>query len=395
MRITIDVRLLSRGSASGIEEYTRNLLRAMMTIDNNNDYTFFYNGLRKKPLECQVSGIKYQVIDWKIPNKLFDLSSRFLSWPKIDSLIKSDLVFSPHFNILKVKKTPRVITFHDLSFIHHPYFFSWKQKFWHWLQNIKKQARQTEKIIAVSEFTKNDLVNTLGIKPEKIEVIYSGISEEFKTVDELKGYGHRPTVEESKKQNSSTRPYILYLGTLEPRKNVEAVIRAFNLLKTKPDFGDFRLILAGRPGWLYDNILKEASRSPFKNDIVFLGAVSGKDRVRLYSGAKVFVYPSFFEGFGFPPLEAQACGCPTVVAQRAALPEILGQSALFVDPWRVEEVAAAIEFLVNDPKLRREIIETGFLNAKRFNWQNSAEKTLKLFNSIVRTHLNNSSLVRC
>ncbi|MEK9186562.1 MAG: glycosyltransferase family 1 protein [Patescibacteria group bacterium] len=402
MRITIDIRLLAKGGASGIEEYTRNLTSSLLSVDRVNDYSFFYNGFKKAPIS-QFSALsssrhlsdnileggippaagEYPIVDWKIPNKILDFSSHFLNWPKIDSLIKTDLFFSPHFNILSVKKTPRVITFHDLSFIHHPYFFSIRQKFWHWLQNVKKQAQSATQIIAVSEFTKTDLINVFGIPAEKIKVIYSGISEEFKfvTSDHRQGgAGQRPPPQRDKQ---ATRPYILYLGTLEPRKNVEAVIRAFNILKTKPDFRNFQLILAGRPGWLYGNILKEAAHSPFQKDIVFLGAVRSAERADLYRNASVFVYPSFFEGFGFPPLEAQACGCPVVASLRTSLPEILGDSALFIDPWRVEETAAAIEELIGNQEKRRELIQAGFKNIQRFRWEKTTAATLEVFKTIV------------
>lgn len=373
MQILFDIRLLGRGGMSGIEEYTRNLLYALLETDKINNYSLFYNGLRKQPLDLrfQVPSSKFQVLDWKIPNKLFDFSSRFLNFPAIDRFIKTDLIFSPHFNILKSQKAPRVITFHDLSFLHHPQFFSRKQRFWHWLQDIKKQAQEAEKIIAVSEFTKSDLVNLLGISPEKISVVYSGISEEFGKIAAPRQSGAR----------NDAKPYILYLGTLEPRKNVPAIIRAFNILKNEPVFKDWQLIIAGRPGWLYKQILKEAQRSSYRDDIIFRGAVRAEDRVSLYNLARVFVYPSFLEGFGFPPLEAQACGCPVVVSDRTSLPEVVGKSALLINPWKVEELESAIKELALKNSLREKLINAGFKNVERFKWEKTAEQTIAVFNN--------------
>lgn len=369
MQILFDVRLLGRGGTSGIEEYSRNLLHALLALDKTNQYTLFYNGLRKKPLNLNLPEV-----DWHLPNKLLDFSARFLDFPRIDNYVKTDLIFSPHFNILSVDKTPRVITFHDLSFLHHPDFFSWKQKFWHWLQNIKKQAQQAERIIAVSEFTKGDLVNLLGIPPEKISVIYSGISEEFCKI--ASGSALAMTAGETRNDG---RPYILYLGTLEPRKNVPAIIRAFNLLKQKPVFNDWQLVIAGRPGWLFNSIVKEAAASPYGEDIIFRGAVNSEERVSLYNLARVFVYPSFFEGFGFPPLEAQASGCPVVVSDRASLPEIVGESALLVNPWKIEDLASAIEQAAINDQLRGKLIKMGQENVKRFVWSKAAKETLEVF----------------
>lgn len=373
MKILIDARLLSNGGTSGIEEYTRNLLSNLWQIDQKNEYQLFYNGLRKLPIthNSQLITNNYGLIDWKIPNKLLDFSTRFFRFPAIEDFIKTDLIFSPHFNILTTKKIPRVITFHDLSFLHHPQFFSWKQKFWHWMQNVKTQAQAADKIIAVSEFTKSDLVNIFGIQPEKIEVIYSGISDSFGKI----------ASSVSRRTRNDDKPYILYLGTLEPRKNVAAIIRAFNILKREPAFQDWQLILAGRPGWLYQNIIKEAGRSLYKKDIIFLGPVRAEERVSLYNSARVFVYPSFFEGFGFPPLEAQACGCPVVVSDRTSLPEVVGRGALLINPWKIEELANAIKEAAANQILRARLIKEGKANAKRFTWKKSAEETLKIFQS--------------
>ena len=368
MKILADARLLARGEVSGIEGYTRNLFNSLLAADKENEYWFFYNGFKKRLLNSQVSIGSSRVINWRIPNKIFDFSSRFLGWPDLGARFKADIVFSPHFNILAGRTAPRVITFHDLSFLHHPDFFSWRQRFWHWLQNIKKQAKVAEKIIAVSEFTKNDLINTLGVPPEKIKVVYSGITEDF-----------RPIVGQ---QSPLPNPYILYLGTLEPRKNVLALIKAFNVLKSESAFKDFKLILAGRRGWLYDSMLKEASHSFYKQDIIFWGPVSHEEKIRLYSFARVFVYPSFFEGFGFPPLEAQACGCPVIVADRTSLPEIMGQSAVLVDPWKTSDMFEAIKKILLDTHFREKLILAGLENIKRFSWQNTARATISIFKSL-------------
>src|SRR3989344_6200885 len=234
MQILADIRLLGRGGVSGIEEYTRNLLTSLLTADKSNSYTLFYNGLRSKPLNFQT-----KIINWRIPNKLFDMSTRFLGWPAIDKIVKTDLVFSPHFNILKTAKAPRIVTFHDLSFLHHPYFFSRRQRFWHWLQNSRAQAREATHLIAVSEFTKRDLVESLGIPEKKISVVYSGVGKEFQPVLKAR-------LAEFRKARGLERPFLLYLGALEPRKNIPAIIRAFAALKRKREFGDLRLVLAGR-----------------------------------------------------------------------------------------------------------------------------------------------------
>ncbi|MDP1719233.1 MAG: glycosyltransferase family 1 protein, partial [bacterium] len=147
------------------------------------------------------------------------------------------------------------------------------------------------------------------------------------------------------------------------------------------DFPDWQLVIAGRLGWLYSQVLKEARNSPYAADIIFLGGVESEERVSLYNSARVFVYPSFFEGFGFPPLEAQASGCPVIVANRTSLPEVLGDSALYVDPWKAGDLADQIRRLAGDARLRSELVARGIENAKKFDWRDSAAATIKLFHS--------------
>jgi len=391
MRIIIDVRLLSKGGSSGIEEYTRNLVSSIVEHDTENEYTLFYNGWRKVPITCQLDGRpidKCRVVSKSIPNKLFDATSRFLNWPKVEDLARFDpgvkaattpgstAVFSPHFNILSTN-LPHIITFHDLSFLHHPDFFSRKQRVWHWLQNYKKTAAQAARIIAISEFTKHDLVNLLGVPPEKTSVIYSGIHPSFRPLPP-----DSPELAEFKNKYKLTAPFVLYLGTLEPRKNVPALIRAFDILKQNPAHRDLELVLAGPVGWLADEVFREARQARARAQIRFLGHLKAEDRVLLYNASSVFAFPSFFEGFGFPPLEAQACGVPVVASNRTSLPEILGTSAKLINPWRVGDIAGALEELLTPGAERERAIQEGIKNASRFTWAEAAKKTIEVYNKI-------------
>jgi len=372
-KILFDARLLIKGGASGIEGYTRSLLHTLLSIDKEHKYELFYNGFRKVPLtEFLERGAL--VHDWRIPSKFFDASSKFLNWPKVDEVIETDLVFSPHFNILKLAHAPRVMTFHDLSFIHHPDFYSFRKNFWHWLQSCKEQAQEASKIIAMSDYTAADIAATFAIPHEKIVRVYSGINPMFHEISS-DGEQFRMFIQE----RNLRKPFLLYLGTVEPRKNVPAVIRAFNLLKTLPELGEHELIIAGAYGWLYKETLREAGHSPYRGDIRFLGQVTDEERVFLYNLASVFVYPSFFEGFGFPPLEAQACGTPVVASNRTSLPEILGDSALLVDPWRVRDLADAIQTVLTKSRTQTSLRRRGLKNAARYTWKRSAAETIHVF----------------
>ena len=376
MRILIDVRVIGRGGASGIEEYARELVTTLLTVDHANEYILFTNSFRRKdPLpESWRTNPRVRIVNWHIPNKLLDASVRLFGVPAIDRLIPADIVFSPHFTILKAARAPRIITFHDLAFLHHPNFFRLRQRFWHWLQDYRRQAREAAHLISVSEFTKHDLIESLGIPEKKISAVRSGVSPRFRPLTKAD-----PELEQFKKRRGLTFPFILSLGTLEPRKNVAATIRAFTLLKRENRFADLRLVIAGRRGWLYRNILREAASSPAHGHIIFLGPVAPHERVFLYNLASVFVYPSFFEGFGFPPLEAQACGTPVVVADRTSLAEVVGDSGIRVNPWRTEALADALRALLTEEALHRTLKEKGLANARGFTWENAAERTLRLF----------------
>ena len=375
MRILADIRLLGKGGASGIEEYTRSLLGTLLEIDRKNEYLFFYNGFSKiaEPIDLK-NFPNAEIANWKIPNKLFDFSARFLNWPKLDDYFGADVVFSPHFNVLGAgKRAKRVITFHDLSFIHHPDFFSRRQHLWHKLQDYKRRALQADRVIAVSDFTKNDLIRTLGVSPEKTRTIYSGVSDSFKPLPAADG----ALRDFLAKKGIASAPYLLYLGTIEPRKNIIAVIRAFNEIKSDSRLSDRKLVLAGGRGWLYKEVLETAENSPYKDDILFFGKVAPEERKFLYNGAEVFVYPSFFEGFGFPPLEAMACGTPVVVSNRSSFPEIIGDSAPMIDPWRADELSAMIKSVLLDGDFRRALVAAGLRRAAEFNWRKTARETLE------------------
>lgn len=379
MRILFDIRLLGRGGTSGIEEYTRQLFTHLVALDQKNQYVLFYSGFKKEPLpQSWIEQPNVSVIDWHLPNRLLDASMRFLRTPAVDTATRTDLVISPHFNFLHTRRAPRIITFHDLSFIHHPDFFSRRQRFWHALQDYRRQAREAHHLIADSAFTKYDLVSSLGIPEEKITMIHPGVDAEFIA---LPVSDPRPA--EFRTRHTLPFPFLLFLGTLEPRKNILTVIRAFNLLKQSPAMRDMRLVIAGQPGWLYRTILGEAARSPYHSHILFWGNVAHHDKLYLYNLAEAFVYPSFFEGFGFPPLEAQACGTPVVVSDRTSLPEVAGEGARFVNPWRVDELAERLKEILTNPSVHADLRTKGFVNAARFSWKRTAEKMFALISHVI------------
>ncbi|MDP2736262.1 MAG: glycosyltransferase family 1 protein [bacterium] len=379
MKIGIDIRTLMDARYSGVSEYAFNLISEILKLDNKNNYQLFYNCFGDCLNIPEFFGKKVKVIKYNYPNKILNyLFFKFFNYPKIDKELDVDIFFMPHINFIGLSSGSKsLLTIHDLSFLKYPEFFSWRKNFWHKMINVKRLIKRFDCVVAVSENTKRDIIELCGVDENKIKVIYAGVGEEFrKSADE------RKLVEVKSKYNLPDK-FILYLGTLEPRKNVDGIIRAYNEIRNKNHALDnIKLVIAGGRGWKSDNIYKEWERSKFKDDIKFLGYVDSKDKPYLYNLAGVFVYPSFYEGFGFPPLEAMASGLPVIASYAASLPEVTGDAALMVDPHNINDIARATREILTDENLKNKLIERGLLRAKNFSWENTARKYLEILNNL-------------
>jgi glycosyltransferase involved in cell wall biosynthesis len=374
MTIGIDIRFLAKGARTGIEEYTLNLLSRLLSLDKSIKFKLFYNAFNKVALDFDWLKLpNVELAEFRLPNRfVFDPLAKFIKLPKIDRLLGgADIFFGPHFLLSPIsKKCKKIITFHDLSFEYFPEFFSWRKRFWHYSLNPYQRTREVDKIIAVSQSTKDDLVDLYGLPEEKIRVIYSGVGGEFKRVS-------AEECEKIKKKYNLPDKFILYFGTIEPRKNVFGLIKAYEIWRQKNKAAGFALVVAGQRGWLYSDVLSAVRHSLYSKDIIFTGFVEPADKVYLYNLASLFVYPSFFEGFGFPPLEAMACGVPAITSFTSSFPEVVGNAALMVDPYNFEEIAWAINEVLTDNNLRQDLIKDGLAQAKGFSWDKCAQETLE------------------
>ena len=405
MTIGIDIRVLAKGTRTGIEEYVLNLLPRLLPLDKKVKYKLFYNAFRKVELDYPWLNLpNVELCEFKIPNRLFFASARYLGQPKIDRFLEGiDIYFNPHFFVAPVSSRCRkIITFHDLSFEHHPQLFSYRKILWQkFLMNTRQEARKADKIMADSFSTKEDLVKIYKIDPTKIEVVYLGVSKDFKLFKK-----DNTQLKKVRKKYNLPRSFILYFGTIEPRKNLILVIKAFEALKEEftphlsrigrlgdrlnvshlsskgAGFTDLKLVIAGAKGWLYKDIFKKVKNSKYKEDIIFTGFIDDKDKPYLYNLANIFVYPSFFEGFGFPPLEAMACGTPTIVSNASSLPEIVGNGAIMIDPYNVDELTFAIRKVLEDKDLQSDLIKKSLKQAKKFNWDKTAKEVLGIFKDL-------------
>ncbi len=390
MNIGVDIRPLLEKERSGVGEYLYQLLDAFFRIDKENQYFLFYNSWKKVdgllPSEWEnFSNVKFCGFRW--PNKVLNFCIKFFGWPKIDKLIleskiknrksKIDTFFIPNLNFIALSPGVRkILTVHDLSFERYPKFFSWKRRFWHWFIHPRKLIHGCDKVIAVSENTKRDLVELYKVAPAKIEVIYSGAIERLR----VKNYELEVEIELVKKKYNLPENFILFLGMLEPRKNIEGLIRAFEILKQsyKPQVSSYKLVIVGPRGWGYKNILEKIEHSPVRGEIKLIDYIPPEEKFAFYKLAKLFIYPSFYEGFGFPPLEAAATGTPVIISATASLPEIMSDAALMIDPYNPAEMAKAMAECLTDENLRMALIEKDKKQAEKFGWEKCAAETINL-----------------
>jgi glycosyltransferase involved in cell wall biosynthesis len=379
MKIGIDIRTLMDSQFSGVSLYTSNLIKAILASDKKNEYKLFYNSFSDLSGNMpKFSGANVSTVYSRWPNKIFNYAlQKGLKYPKINKKIGVDLFFMPHINFIALSSNCRsVITVHDLSFLRYPAFFSRRKNLWHKLINVKKILNRFDTIIAVSENTKKDIIELAGIDEKKINVIYSGLGEEYRRVEDVQ------KLNDIRSKYGLPAKFILFLGTIEPRKNISGIIKAFEIMRDENEnLQDHYLVIAGARGWKSDDALNDFQNSRYKENIKFIGYVAETDKPVLYSLAGLFVYPSFYEGFGFPPLEALACGCPTITGNGSCLPEILNNAAILVNPFNAKEIAVSMVNVLVDDKYKKNTIINSYSVKVRYNWQISAKKYLDVFNA--------------
>lgn len=385
MRIGIDVRCFADGRRTGVEEYALGFLEGLFTMDERNEYILFFNSFKNR--EVDFSWLKkYPNVTLKkfnYPNKILNLFFWYLRWPKIDQMVGgTDIFFMPNINFASFsQKTKLILTVHDLSFERYSQTFSWKRRGWHFFVNPKAMCLKAHRVLSVSQSTAQDIAQLYGINKDKIKVIYNGLPEKFKVLN-------RNDINLIRVKEKYGLPYkfILYLGTIEPRKNIVAIVRAYNKFqKNAIKHGDeeaqkYKLVIAGSDGWLSDKIFDEIRRSKYKNNIIFAKFIKEEDKEYVLNLASLFVYPSFFEGFGFPPLEAMASGVPTIASNNSSLPEIVGDGGIMIDADKPDEIYFAMREILNDGKLRERLISSGSMQAQKFSWKKAAEDFLKMIN---------------
>ncbi len=367
----------------GSAEYAYQLLAALNKIDKKNNY-FVYLPVDPTPdMPKETESWGYIVFSSK---KLWTLAG--LSKKLAEDKNRLDVFFSPtHYLPITNKKS--VISILDVSYLKFPKLFKtkdlYKLKIWG-----KLSIKKAKKILTISEASKSDIIKYYGLKSDKIEVVYPGI----KKASSVKGKGL--SMEELKKKFGIKGDYILFVGTLQPRKNIVRLIEAFSMVvqkyspsdppaggesgnqfSTSSNNNELQLVIVGKKGWQYEQILDAPSKFNVSDRVLFLESVSDGDLPVLYKHAKMFILPSLYEGFGLPVLEAMQYGCPVITSNVSSLPEAGGDAALYVDPENVNDIKEKMGRLLNDEKLRKDLIEKGKHQIKKFSWEKSARQTLR------------------
>lgn len=378
MKIAVDARCLLEKQISGVGEYALNILSR---FSNQGEITLFSNATKHHLDAGQISAAGFsgfKTVQTRIPNKLFNLSQSFgLAIPDlIAGVSAADSFWLPNLNFFKTKR-PYTVTVHDLSYEIYPELFSLRMRLWHRSINPAHLLKKAKKVIAVSENTATDLKKFYGLAASQINVIHSGIGPEF--------FVHGPTNREViRKKYNLPEKFILYLGTIEPRKNIGGLIEAFEIMKRRSGgrLKDLGLVIGGGNGWLYKKILDQINKSPERPSIKLLGYIDRTDRPGVYQAASMFVFPSFYEGFGFPPLEAVASQVPVVSSFAGSLGEILDKTASLIDPYNINQLAAAMAETLASPPSQAELTKRAKIVREKYSWARTAEQTWQTISSL-------------
>jgi len=360
--LLIDGRALLEPAGGGVFEYARRMTEALKASGRFDCRVWANAWHAEKPPFVDVLTRR--------PNKLLHASMRFAGRPTVSAMagMEPSALWMPNAHFAPAEPgVPLVLTVHDLSYELYPEFFSIKQRLWHRAVDPRSLARRASSVLAVSETTKRDVIERWGIPPDRVTVTLEGVSSSDAP--------DRAALEGARTRFRLPERFILHVGALEPRKNHLGLLDAYHQLRPLSRFNGLGLVLAGPPGWNNAAILRAIRQSPYRSDIRLLGYVSEPERAALYRLASVFAFPSFYEGFGLPPLEAMAAGLPVVASHAGALGEVVGDAGILTDPYRPSELGDALAAVLDSPSLSDLYSERGRKRAARFDWAACAKKT--------------------
>ncbi len=378
MKIAIELQPCLK-NRSGVGVYTYELSKRLQAYEQIELQGDVFNFLERNDLKQDLMGIDFN----KETCKLFPYGVYRRIWHylpiKYNQLFKREAQLTHFFNFIVPPRIEGKVmnTIYDLTFEFYPETMDKRN-----LRRIKRDLayslERPDKIITISEATKQDMIQHLRVDPSKIEVIYCGV--DFKHFNEA-----RNNSQSVREKYQLPDQYILYIGTLEPRKNIETLIEAFKRFKIEGDKSnaEIKLVLAGKKGWLYEGIFKKIQELGLEDDVVDLGYIDEIDKPALYQMAQCFVFPSIYEGFGIPVIEAMAAGTPVITTNVSSLPEVAGEAGLLVDPKDTIAIAESMYQLTTNEAKKQELIQKGYTQAQKFSWETSAEKLYRVYKELL------------
>jgi len=372
VRIAFDATAIPPNRA-GAGVYIYSLVKALAAIDSENQYLIFAK--TEHIQEFQITQPNFEFVS--VPNYTV---LRRMAWeqtalPGEVWRRKIDLLHSPHYTMPFAPPCRTIVTFHDMTFFSMPELHGRGRRLF-FPAVMRQSSRRADRLISVSESTRQDMIRLLELPPKKIAVTPLAASQVFRVppaaevADVCKRYGLIPG------------RFLLYVGVLEPRKNVPHLLEAYSRIAQR--FPDVPLVIAGKKGWMYEAIFERVSSLKLESRVHFPGYVAEEDLPGLYHGARAFVYPSRYEGFGLPVLEAMQCGVPVITSNISSMPEVAGDAALLVSPDDTAALTDAIARLMTDDELAHKLAQRGLVQAKRFTWERCARETLSVYHSCLQ-----------
>lgn len=359
MTIGIDISRLGVAARTGTEQYTYELLGALARLDRERAYRLYCNTL---PAALPPIGSNMRLRSMPFP-RLWTHGR--LSWEM--ALHPPDVLFVPAHVLPLVRPRRSVVTIHDLGYEHFPQAHPRRQRLYLRVSTLWS-VRAATAIIAISGATRDDLVTRYRVPSDKIRVIHHGVNPRLRPIED------RAIIDAVRTRYNISAPYFLYIGTIQPRKNLVRALEAFAAAASR----SFQFVIAGKRGWLSAGIEQRVAELNLGDRVRFTGYVDDNDVPALLSGAHAFVFPSLYEGFGMPVLEAMACGTPVLTSTTSSLPEVAGDAALLVDPTDTTAIAAALEQLATDTALGERLRARGLARAASFTWERCAAETLRV-----------------
>jgi glycosyltransferase involved in cell wall biosynthesis len=372
MHVALNAHLLSFGASyrgAGISRYIRNLLPELRAFAGH-DFTVHLGDARVPPEFAPGGRFRLGLSRWPTRRPAVRILWEQGVLPFLLAAERAQVLHSLGYVQPLLCPARSVVTIHDLSYILYPANFNRANRLY--LRAFSRlSARRADRLIAVSENTKRDTVRLLGVPAAKVEVVHHGIEPVFHR------HTDRREVEDFRRRRGLPERMVLFLGTIEPRKNLDTLVRAFARLK----HGGLphKLVIVGAKGWQWESVFAAVEAAGLGQDVAFPGYVPYDEQPLWYNAAELFVYPSLYEGFGFPPLEAMACGTPVVSSLTSSLPEVVGDAGLLVAPRDEEALAEAMRRVLGDAGLRAELAERGLERARSFSWREAAQRTLAVY----------------